>query len=211
MDAVSEGERPVYAVNMPGLDDPGLRDMIEALGHPYRNLADADAFCGRVGELPPGVILIGVGGSGEGLAILRALRTGRCLWPVAVLSEAPSIPLAVEAIRCGAFDFVAFPPPHGILEAVLHEGFSQLTAAVEEESRRKSARDLYLSLSPRQAQVFEGVTLGLSNKHIARKYGLSPRTIDGYRAAVARKLGTKSAFAMLAIRSLAQSGDVDDG
>lgn len=58
--------------------------------------------------------------------------------------------------------------------------------------------------------MFEGVTLGLSNKHIARKYGLSPRTIDGYRAAVARKLGTKSAFAMLAIRSLAQSGDVDD-
>lgn len=210
MVAVSEGERPVYAVNMPGRDESGLRDMIEALGHSYRYLADGDAFCASVSELPPGVVLIAVDRAGDGLANLRALRTGRCLWPVAVLSEVPSIPLAVEAIRCGAFDFIALPPPYGILEAVLREGFSQLTAAVEEEDRRKSARELYLSLSPRQAQVFEGVTLGLSNKHIARKYGLSPRTIDGYRAAVARKLGTKSAFAMLAIRSLAQSGDVDD-
>jgi FixJ family two-component response regulator len=109
--------------------------------------------------------------------------------PVFASSAEASIPLAVDAVRRGAFDFVAKPFDGGDIVARVH-------AALGEISRTHAGIPTDLCdrahLSGREWEVLERLALGESAKEIAQVLGLSARTVEGYRANILRKAGVRS-------------------
>ena len=107
--------------------------------------------------------------------------------PVFASSAEASIPLAVEAVRRGAFDFIAKPFDSRDIVARVH-------AALGETLRSHGATpaDLGVHLTGREWEVLERIALGESNKEIAQQLGLSSRTVEGYRANILRKAGVRS-------------------
>ncbi len=109
--------------------------------------------------------------------------------PVFASSAEASIPLAVDAVRRGAFDFIAKPFEAGDVVARVH-------AAVGEISRAHAGIPTDLGdrahLSGREWEVLERIALGESAKQIALALGLSSRTVEGYRANILRKTGVRS-------------------
>ena len=104
-------------------------------------------------------------------------------------SAEASIPLAVDAVRRGAFDFVAKPFDGGDVVA-------RVNAALGEISRTPGGIPTELwdqaHLTGREWEVLERIALGESAKEIAQALGLSSRTVEGYRANILRKAGVRS-------------------
>ena len=127
-----------------------------------------------------------------GIELLKRLKARGSLFPVVIMTGHGDVPLAVEAMKLGALDFLEKPFEDdrliGMIEAALRQAEpSAKSAAVTAEIRSRIA-----SLSPRERQVMDGLIAGLSNKLIAREYDISPRTIEVYRANVMTKMQATS-------------------
>jgi len=127
-----------------------------------------------------------------GLEVQRELGRRGCRIPVVFLSGHGDIPIAVEAIRAGAIDFLEKP----VRDTQL---FASVERALDEDRRRRSgatgrnnARDLLDSLSPREAEVAELIIEGLKTAEIAERLDLSPRTVEMHRARLLRRLGART-------------------
>jgi FixJ family two-component response regulator len=109
--------------------------------------------------------------------------------PVFASSAEASIPLAVDAVRRGAFDFIAKPFEAG-------DVVGRVNAALAETARTPGGipTDLWdqARLTGREWEVLERIALGESAKEIAQALGLSSRTVEGYRANILRKAGVRS-------------------
>ena len=114
--------------------------------------------------------------------------------PVFASSAEACIPLAVEAVRRGAFDFIAKPFNGDNIVA-------RVRAALGQTSRARCEIPADLSdqacLTARECEVLELIALGTSNKEIAQQLGLSARTIEGYRANILRKAGVRSTIELV--------------
>lgn len=177
--------------------------ILSDLGYDARPFASAEDLIETLGTLPPGVLLIDFQlGDGNGLELLERLRKDDCFWPAAIMTGHGDIPLAVQAIRLGAYEFIEKPISSSVLERAVKAGVAALPDAVERSDRRREVRTLISSLSPRQLQVFEGVVEGLTSKEIARRHDLSHRTVESYRLAMTGKLGTKGMADLFEIKAI---------
>jgi two-component system response regulator FixJ len=126
----------------------------------------------------------------DGLAVMRALVQRGVSSPILVLTGHGDIPMAVEAMRLGAVDFLEKPyPAQDLLQAigrVLMAGPGTKGGTADPEAVAKIAR-----LSQRQQQVLKGILRGQPNKIIAYELGLSIRTVEAYRAQLMEKLGVR--------------------
>jgi two-component system response regulator FixJ len=102
------------------------------------------------------------------------------------------VPLAVEAMKLGAVDFLEKPFEDDRLIGMIEGAIRQAGPAVKSEALAHDIATRIASLSPRERQVMEGLIAGLSNKLIARDYDISPRTIEVYRANVMTKMQANS-------------------
>jgi len=109
--------------------------------------------------------------------------------PVFASSAVASIPLAVDAVRRGAFDFLAKPFDGSNIVARVHAALGEMS-----RSRCGIPTDIWeqFHLSGREWEVLELIAVGTSNKEIAQQLGLSSRTVEGYRANILRKAGVRS-------------------
>jgi two-component system response regulator FixJ len=128
----------------------------------------------------------------DGFEVQRELNRRGCHQPVVFLSAHGDIPIAMQAVRAGALDF---------LEKPIHDAnlFAAVERALDEDRRRCSERDaraeaegLLESLSPREAEVADLILEGLKTAEIAERLGLSPRTVEMHRARVLRRLGART-------------------
>lgn len=179
----------VYVID----DDPTIRDSLDfLLGSANFNVTLFDTAAGFLDShsgLGFGCVVSDVRMPGiDGMDLLRRLKAHVSPLPVIIMTGHGDIPLAVEAMKLGAIDFVEKPFEDerliGMIEAALEQGPDQ--AKGDSISAEIVAR--IATLSQRERQVMDGLVAGLSNKLIAREHNISPRTIEVYRANVMTKM-----------------------
>jgi two-component system response regulator FixJ len=139
----------------------------------------------------------------DGIELLRRLKSSRSALPVLIMTGHGDVPLAVEAMKLGAVDFLEKPFEDDRLIGMIDIALKQAESGARSETATQDIAARIQSLSPRERQVMEGLVAGLSNKLIAREYDISPRTIEVYRANVMTKMqaGSLSELVRLAMRA----------
>jgi two-component system response regulator FixJ len=126
----------------------------------------------------------------DGIELLRQLNSAspaRKL-PVIVMTGHGDVPLAVEAMKLGALDFLEKPFEDDRLVGVIETALSRNDSGSKSEALTADIAARVASLSQRERQVMQGLATGQSNKVIAREYDISPRTVEVYRANVMTKM-----------------------
>jgi two-component system response regulator FixJ len=127
-----------------------------------------------------------------GIDLLRRLKDLQIPLPVIVITGHGDVPLAVEAMKFGAVDFLEKPFDDDALMVAVNAALSDRGANAVRESERGEIVDKLATLSTRERQVLEGLVAGHPNKTIAFDHGISPRTVEIYRANVMSKMKAAS-------------------
>jgi two-component system response regulator FixJ len=178
-------------------DDAGIRDaaalLLGELGYDVSRYRDGDEFLAQARIESFQCILLDLSMPRlDGLAVLRALGQRRGAAPVVLLTGHADVPLAVTAMRAGAFNLLQKPCSPAALVGAVEEAVARAAAAREDRLERSDARTRIERLAPRQRQVMAGLVRGHQNKTIAARLGLSVRTIEAHRRVVMRKLEARS-------------------
>jgi two-component system response regulator FixJ len=170
-----------------------LRFVLEAAGWPVRDYDAAPALLDRVGELEPGIIVTDVRMPGmSGLELVGALKLAGANHPIIVLTGHADVAMAVDAMKEGVVDFIEKPfGDDALLNAIAAAG-QRLQGGAARLAERAEAAKRFALLTPRERDVFSAVASGDSNKVAAQKLGISPRTVEIYRAHVMEKLKARS-------------------
>jgi len=123
-----------------------------------------------------------------GLELARRLRDSGSVEPVIVITGHADVPLAIEAMRAGVVDFIEKPFDDEVLLASIHRVLDQASKATSADAERRAFADRLDSLSPRERDVVDGLVKGHANKVIAFDLGISPRTVEVYRANAMTKM-----------------------
>ena len=128
----------------------------------------------------------------DGIELLKRMKAARSTFPIVIMTGHGDVPLAVEAMKLGAVDFLEKPFEDDRLIGMIETAIRQAEPAAKSEALTLDIAARIATLSPRERQVMEGLIAGLSNKLIARDYDISPRTIEVYRANVMTKMQANS-------------------
>lgn len=178
-------------------DDEGMRDslafLLDSSGFSVRLYDGAGAFLDTLASAPPGCILSDIRMPDiDGLELLRRVKAGGRLLPVVLMTGHGDVPLAVEAMKLGAADFIEKPFDDEVLLKALHAALSHARGEERSEASRDEFFRRLATLSQRERQVFDRLVVGDPNKVIARILDISPRTVEVYRANVMSKLQASS-------------------
>jgi two-component system, LuxR family, response regulator FixJ len=177
-------------------DDDAVRHstagLLRRAGHRVESFTDGAEFLASDLSSDLGCILLDMRMPGmDGLGVMRVLRDREVTVPILVLTGHGDVPMAVEAMRLGAVDFLEKPyPPMALLEAI-ERARSMPVAVPGGQPVNREAQAKVASLSERQREVLRGILKGQQNKIIAWELGLSIRTVEAYRAQVLMKLGVR--------------------
>lgn len=124
----------------------------------------------------------------DGIQLLRRLNESKTKFPVIVMTGHADVPLAVEAMKCGAVDFIEKPFSDDVLLVAIQSALASSSPAGDLDQ----VRARIASLTPREKEVLDGLLAGHPNKTIAFDLGLSPRTVEVHRANVMTKMAASS-------------------
>jgi two-component system response regulator FixJ len=196
----------VYVID----DDPAMRDSLDFLlgsaGFSVRLFHSAQVFLNELAKLESGCVVTDIRMPGmDGMELLRQLNpaSGVRKLPVIVMTGHGDVPLAVEAMKLGALDFLEKPFEDDRLIGMIETALSQNDGGSKSEALTAEMAARVASLTQRERQVMQGLVSGQSNKVIAREYDISPRTVEVYRANVMTKMqaGNLSELVRFAIRA----------
>jgi two-component system, LuxR family, response regulator FixJ len=128
----------------------------------------------------------------SGIDLLRRLRELKVAAPVIVITAHGDIPLAVEAMRMGAINFLEKPFDDDVLLASVRSALEKGDQDRTRQAERSSIQSRIAALSNRERDVLEGLVAGRANKQIAYDLGISARTIENYRANLMIKMQAAS-------------------
>jgi len=171
----------------------GLRVLLASCGLRSRSFESAQAFLGSVGPGEPGCVLLDVRMPGmSGLELHERLQTqGYCI-PVILLTGHGDVPMAVRAMRRGAFDFVQKPFNDQYLLDRIHEALKENRERRDKQALNESVRKRLTQLTAREREVMDALVAGHANKLIALDLGISERTVELHRARVMDKMQARS-------------------
>jgi two-component system response regulator FixJ len=128
----------------------------------------------------------------SGIELLRRLQELKIFLPVIVITGHGDVPLAVEAMKFGAADFLEKPFDDEILLAAVRSALNRQDSEGKRQAERAAIDDRLAALSNREREVLEGLVAGRANKQIAFDLGISPRTVEIYRANLMTKMQAAS-------------------
>jgi two-component system response regulator FixJ len=183
----------VYVVD----DDPAMRSslrwLIESVGLAVHTSASAGDFHDFYDPSRPGCLVLDIRMPGmSGLDLQTELKARRIAIPVLIITGYAEVPLAVRAMKAGAFDFIEKPFSDQILLDRIRAAIAKDMAAREELQARSLVAARAAQLTPRERDVMSRVVTGKSNKLIAADLSLSTKTVEAHRARVMEKLQAKS-------------------
>jgi two-component system response regulator FixJ len=158
-----------------------------------RTYESAAAFLAALPEVEPGCIVTDVRmPEVSGIDLLHRLKERKITMPVIVITGHGDVQLAVEAMKIGAVDFIEKPFDDEVLLAAVRSALGRWEKGAQQEGERARLAEKLASLSNRERDVLEGLVAGKPNKIIAFDLGISPRTVEIYRANVMTKTGAGS-------------------
>ncbi|WP_046868691.1 response regulator FixJ [Microvirga massiliensis] len=128
----------------------------------------------------------------DGLELQRHLHNRGIDLPVIVITGHADVPMAVEAMKAGAVDFIEKPFDDEALLSAIRTALDTQVRDAQKGSRNTEIVRRIASLSERERQVLDGLVAGKANKVIAYDLGISPRTVEIYRANVMTKMQAAS-------------------
>lgn len=174
-------------------DDEAMRDsmafLLRAENFQVQTYADATAFLNALPQIKGGCVVTDVRMPGmSGIELLQRLRELKVSVPIIVVSGHGDVPLAVEAMKTGALDFIEKPFDDDVFLRAVRTALSAHAVDSQREAQKTTINSRLESLSNREREVLEGLVAGHPNKTIAYDLGISPRTVEIYRANVMEKM-----------------------
>ncbi len=174
-------------------DDEGIREalrmLLETVGLRCEVFGSAAAFLDAYRPTDPGCLVLDIRMPGmSGLELQGELERKHSSLPIVFITGHADVPMAVEAMRRGALDFIRKPFREQELLDRINEALSCDASQRDEMEHRQRLLARIDALSPRERQVFERVAAGDMNKVIASDLGISERTVEVHRAKVMKKL-----------------------
>jgi two-component system CheB/CheR fusion protein len=211
----SEVVRPVGTPVIFVVDDDshvreGIRSLLEADGRTVEDFATCEEFLeayhpGREGCLLVDAYLPGMNGH----ELLQLLHDRGYRLPAIMITGNSDVPMAVEAMKGGASDFIEKPVGRAELLASLERALEQSRDTAKLSAWRRDAFERVGKLTLRQRQVMEMVLAGHPSKNVAADLGISQRTVENHRASIMKRMGVKSlpALARLALAAASEEED----
>jgi two-component system response regulator FixJ len=169
-----------------------LAFLLDTSGLAARTYDSAVRFLDELDAAEPGVIVSDVRmPQMSGLELVRRLKARDVALPIIMITGHGDVALAVEAMKAGVVDFLEKPFEEESLLAAIRAALADSSRADEDHAERDRVRQVLDSLSPREHEVLDGVVEGKLNKVIAHELGISPRTVEVYRANVMSKTGAR--------------------
>ena len=183
----------VYVVD----DDVSVREALELLmrveGWQVETFASARAFLARtLAEVPSCLVLDVSLPDLNGLDVQKALLSNRVNLPIIFITGHGDIPMTVQAMKAGAFEFLTKPLLDTVLCDAVRSALERSAAALHADAELRSLRDRYASLSDREREVMGLVVTGQLNKHVGVELGISEITVKVHRGKVMRKMAADS-------------------
>jgi FixJ family two-component response regulator len=170
-----------------------LRLLLKSVGLPTVAHASAHEFLAAWDADQPGCLVLDVRMPGmSGIELQAELNQRGAIIPVIFISGHGDIPMAVEAIQHGAFDFLQKPFRDQDLIDRVQRALASDADHRQLLQQRETLRQRYDSLTPREQEVLQLVTQGKANKVMAGDLGVSQRTVEIHRARVMEKMGAQS-------------------
>ncbi|MGD8931776.1 MAG: response regulator, partial [Chromatiales bacterium] len=189
----SKAEQTVFVVD----DDAAVRDSIaelgESVGLQVEGYASAPAFLNAVEPERPGCLVLDVRmAEMSGLVLQQRLNTLGIGLPVIVLTGHGDVPMAVQAMKAGAVDFLQKPYREQALLDSINAALSLDAAARSSGAAAGDFEQCLAALTEREREVFEHLLAGRSSKETAKVLAISPRTEEAHRRNLLRKFGVGS-------------------
>ncbi len=178
-------------------DDEAVRHslafLLAAAGIEVQTYESATAFLDVATTVKTGCVITDVRmPEVSGIDLLRRLEELKLGVPVIVITGHGDVPLAVEAMKIGAVDFIEKPFDDEVLLTSVRSALNRLDRDHKRQAERREVEARLATLSSRERDVLEGLVAGQANKQIAYELGISPRTIEIYRANLMTKMQAAS-------------------
>jgi FixJ family two-component response regulator len=186
-------EIKVYIVD----DDEPLRDslawLLEGENMRVRGYESAEAFLAKVNPQEAAVLILDVRMPGlSGLALQEKLIELDCRMPIVFITGHGDVPMAVEAVKRGAFDFVEKPFNDETILGIIKRAAEKLTNIQQVRAEQYEINRRISALTGREREVMDLVVQGKLNKTIADILGISIKTVEAHRARVMEKMQANS-------------------
>ncbi len=187
-------------------DDEAVRRslafMLSSAGLPVRVYGSATDFLEALGDAQRGCLITDIRMPDmSGIELLRRIKERAPCLPAIVITGHGDVALAVEAMKAGAIDFIEKPFDEDAILAAVKAALEQTEEG--QSGDRTAIAERIASLSERERQVLEGLVAGHPNKVIAAALGISPRTVEVYRANLMAKMQAKSLSELVRMAILA--------
>jgi two-component system response regulator FixJ len=191
--AIKESEPVVFIVD----DDDAVRrflsGLVQSVDLRVEAHASAQDFLDAYEPGCPGCLLLDVRMPGmSGLELQKELIEQSIDLPVIILTGHGNVPVAVQAMKAGALDFMEKPFNNELLLDRIQIAVAQSVRADTGQGKRNEILGRVALLTPRERQVFDLVVAGESNKGVARRLSISEKTVEIHRANVMKKMRAKS-------------------
>jgi len=198
----------VYVVD----DDPAMRSslrwLIESVGFPVRTCASAQEFLRTYAPGDPGCLVLDVRMPGmSGLDLQTELQARKIKIPILIITGYAEVPLAVRAMKAGAFEFIEKPFSDQTLLDRIRAAVMKDEADRRQRALREEVRARLRTLTPREGDVLERVVVGNSNKLIAAELKLHQKTVEVHRAHAMAKLQAGSLAELIRLWLVAHEDD----
>lgn len=178
-------------------DDAAVRESLAALlesdGHLVRTFASGAEFLASQGDAPVSCLITDVHMPGSsGLEVLEVLKGRDARLPIIVITGHADVPMAVRAMRVGAFDFVEKPVAGDAFLNAVRAAIASRRQIEPAAAEAAGTRARFAGLTPREQEILHALVVGHANKVIGAKYGISPRTVEVHRKRVMEKMQAES-------------------
>ncbi len=195
-------------------DDEGVRQglafLLTASGFAVRVYESAVAFVEALPSVQPGCIVTDVRMPGiDGLELQRQLNDRQIGLPVIVMTGHGDVPLAVEAMKAGAVDFLEKPFNDEILLSAIRTAVDRHARDSRRNDEAAAVAGKLACLSAREREVLDGLFAGRPNKTIAYDLKISVRTVEVHRAHLMAKMGASNLSELLRMAFLIRPADAD--